>query len=336
MAARATRSASRKARVTEAVATGPLGALSHDELGVIVDGLADPLQPVVAVALSSTCLGLRTPLGAALKVLKGRHARVVALCLKVARWTQPGHTCAALGDAQRLEWQLLSLTNEHLAVLGMILRTHGLPRLQVLDLFMNRFDNAGVQAMCEGLGHGAAPALRTLILAQNGIGPAGAEALAAALYRGALPNIEVLILGSNQLGCEGVAALAPALRKLPALTELYLQANDLGDEGVASLVANLGKDDFKMLKKLDLAVNRLTSASCGKLAAALDSGALPRLDDLLLHGNNLSLADRVPIVDALVRAMQRRLLAAASRVSLACLYLVVDTPYIHNDFQQLQ
>ena len=186
---------------------------------------------------------------------------------------------------------------------------------------------------------GLATALRrryALILAQNGIGPAGAEALAAALYRGALPNIEVLVLGSNELGCEGVAALAPVLRKLPALTELVLQANDLGDEGVASLVANLGKDDFKMLKKLDLAVNRLTSASCGKLAAALDSGALPRLDDLLLHGNNLSLADRVPIVDALVRAMQRRLLAAASRVSLACLYLVVDTPYIHNDFQQLQ
>ena len=39
MATRATRSASRKARLTEAVATGPLGALSHDELGVIIDGL---------------------------------------------------------------------------------------------------------------------------------------------------------------------------------------------------------------------------------------------------------------------------------------------------------
>ena len=75
-----TRSASRAARLTEAVATGPLGALSHDELGVIVDGLADPLQPVVAVALSSTCLGLRTPLGAALEVLKERYERVKALC----------------------------------------------------------------------------------------------------------------------------------------------------------------------------------------------------------------------------------------------------------------
>ena len=59
MAARATRSTSRAARLTEAVATGPLGALSHDELGVVFDGLADPLQPVVVVAFSSTELGER-------------------------------------------------------------------------------------------------------------------------------------------------------------------------------------------------------------------------------------------------------------------------------------
>ena len=51
MAARASRSASRKARLTEAVATGPLGALSHDELGVIVDGLADPLLPAAHEAV---------------------------------------------------------------------------------------------------------------------------------------------------------------------------------------------------------------------------------------------------------------------------------------------
>ena len=84
MAARATRSASRKARTAEAVATGPLGALSHDELGVIFDGLSDPLQPVVAVAFSSTCLGLRTPLRAALEVLRQQHEKAKALCHKVA------------------------------------------------------------------------------------------------------------------------------------------------------------------------------------------------------------------------------------------------------------
>ena len=88
MAARACHTlASRAARLTEAVATGPLGALSHDELGVVFDGLADPLQPVVAVALSSTCLGLRTPLRAALEVLKEQNESAAALCRKVGmRW----------------------------------------------------------------------------------------------------------------------------------------------------------------------------------------------------------------------------------------------------------
>ena len=75
--------------MAEAEATGPLGALSHDELGVIVDGLADPLQPVVAVALSSTCLGLWAPLRAALGVLKERHERAKALCRKGRGWPDP-------------------------------------------------------------------------------------------------------------------------------------------------------------------------------------------------------------------------------------------------------
>ena len=53
MLSTASRSASRATLHAEAVATGPLGTLSHDELGVIFDGLADPLAPAVAVALSS-------------------------------------------------------------------------------------------------------------------------------------------------------------------------------------------------------------------------------------------------------------------------------------------
>ena len=128
MATRATRSASRAARLTEAVATGPLGVLSHDELGVIFDGLADPLQPVVAVALSSTCLGLRTPLQAALKVLGERHARAAALCHKVHMPWSPCN-CAALRDAETLHWSHKGLTADDAEVLGMILRTNGLKKL---------------------------------------------------------------------------------------------------------------------------------------------------------------------------------------------------------------
>ena len=128
MAARATRSASRKARLTEAVATGPLGALSHDELGVIFDGLADPLQPAVAVALSSTCLGLRTPLQAALEVLQERHARAVALCRKVRT------SCVVMRDAEKLDWCDRGLTADDMATLAMILQTNGLRWLLRIDL----------------------------------------------------------------------------------------------------------------------------------------------------------------------------------------------------------
>ena len=121
MAARATRSASRKARLTEAVATGPLGALSHDELGVIVDGLADPLQPVVAVALSSTCLGLRTPLRAALKVLKQRYAKAKLICRKVYAFSDVDDlmkpvSIASLRDAKQVEWKDSRLTVADMAI----------------------------------------------------------------------------------------------------------------------------------------------------------------------------------------------------------------------------
>ena len=195
MAARATRSASRAASSTDDASRCLLLALSHDELGVIVDGLADPLQPVVAVALSSTCLGLRTPpvLREALFRLVQRHFRAVALCCKV------GISRVALRDAEELDFHTARLVEDFhgssclvaddMATLGMILRTNGLPCLQELHLDGNGFDDAGLQGLCEGLGRGAAPSLRILSLADNKFEPAGAEALASALRRGAMPKI---------------------------------------------------------------------------------------------------------------------------------------------------
>ena len=53
----------------------PTDTFTRDRLGVWLD--STPLQPVVAVALSSTCLGLRTPLREALLVLKERHIDTV-------------------------------------------------------------------------------------------------------------------------------------------------------------------------------------------------------------------------------------------------------------------
>jgi len=311
MAARATRSASRKARLTEAVATGPFGALSHDELGVIFDGLADPLEPVVAVALSSTCLGLRTPLRAALEVLKERHARATALCRKVETsraWLRDaeGTSCAELRDAEQLFWFNKGLTADDMATLGMILRTNGLPRLWRLSIYGNGFGDPGMQALCEGLGLGAAPSLRILNLSNNQIGPAGAEPLAAALGRGAMPKLENLLIHCNpSIGSQGMAALAAPLRKLPALRSMHLDNCEISDEGVVLLVvANLGKDDFKKLEYLFLQQNKIGDVGAAKLVAALDAGGLPKLINCDLSGNPASGRAVQAVKDALVKRLQ--------------------------------
>jgi len=297
MAARATRSASRKARLTEAVATGPLGALSHDELGVIFDGLADPLQPVVAVALSSTCLGLRTPLQAALEVLKERHARAVALCCKL------GMSCAEVRDAEELIWSDEGLTADDAATLGMLLHKW-LPKLLELCLSRSGFSDAGVQALCADLGPGAAPSLFLLSLGFNKFGPAGAEALAAALRWGALPRLEMLWLSYNPIGSQGVIALAMPLRKRPLLKEMRLVGCGIGDEGVASLVDNLGKDDFKALEKLWLYTNEITDTGVAKLSAVLDAGGIPRVTKLALGGTGASYAAILSVQAALKKRAQ--------------------------------
>ena len=268
------------------MATGPLGALSHDELGVIFDGLADPLQPVVAVALSSTCLGLRTPLQAALEVLAERHERAVALCYKA------GMGCAGLRDAKELDWCVLldhsELSAADMAALGMILRTSGLPTLHNLDLGDNDVGDAGLQALCEGLDRGCAPSLRGLSLISNQFGPAGAEALAAALGRGAMPKLEQMFFGNNpQLGNQGIAVMAPALRKCPALMTLSCWAAGIDDEGVVSLVDNLGKDDFKTLEELDLDYNDVTDVGCAKLVSAIKARAMPCLRRVYLEENDM-------------------------------------------------
>ena len=304
MAARATRSASRKARAAtealttrgaDAVATGPLGALSHDELGVIFDGLANPLQPVIAVAFSSTCLGLRTPLQAAIEVLMGRHARAVVLCRKV------GTTCAELRDARVLNWGAKSLWPFDLAMLGML--QPFLTRLKFLDLEHNFFGDAGMRELCDILGANGFRSLRCLYLNDSEISPVGARAFAAALRRGAMANLRHLQLGNNPMGKEAVVALAAPLRKLHALKTLYIWDCHVDDEGVAALVDNLGKDDFKKLEELDIDndpqfdTQLITDKGVAKLASALDGRGMPKLKWLCFHATNTA---------ALVEAAERR------------------------------
>tara|TARA_B110001450_G_C17495134_1_gene429993 strand:+ start:440 stop:766 length:327 start_codon:yes stop_codon:yes gene_type:complete len=102
-----------------------------------------------------------------------------------------------------------------------------------------------------------------------------------------------------------VAALAAPLRKLPALKILNHICCELDDDGVASLVANLGKDDFKKLEVLWLATNTITDAGCATLSRALDDGACPALQLLILANNPASEAAQQAVGDALSRAIAR-------------------------------
>ena len=259
-------------------------ALSHDELGVIFDGLADPLQPTVAVALSSTCLGLRTPLRAALEVLKERRNKAKQLCLKVGQ--HHPHWRAVFADlraAKPLRWASKGLTADDMTTLGMLLPW--LPNLQGLVLYNNCLGDPAVQALCEGMRRVGAVALVELNLGSNQLGPTSCEALATTLLTGAL-QLKTLVLSLNPIGNQGLTNLARPFRRACALKHLHLIGCEIGDEGMASLLSNLGKDDFKALEKLDLDQNKLTGVGWAAVASALGKGAMPKLNDLfyLEHG----------------------------------------------------
>ena len=310
MAARTTHSASDAASGSSDDASRCLLlALSHDELGVIFDGLADPLQPVVAVAFSSTCLGLRTPLQAAIELLKTQHASAVALCSSV-RTTGHPCSCALMRDAENLD--LTALNADDMGTLAMILGTNGLPMLQRLVLFGGDFGDEGMQALCEGLRHGGAPSLTFFACHSNQVGPAGAEALATALRKGALPKLVTLALGSNHIGTQGATALATPLRQLPALKELVFELCEIGNEGVASLLGNLGKDDFKVLEGLHLNDTEVTDMGSATIISALKCGKLPALFRVGMKRTlsgftpNISSAARDALDEAIQEAIRRR------------------------------
>ena len=287
MAARATRSAGRGSASSSSddASRCLLLVLSHDELGVIVDGLADPLQPVVAVALSSTCLGLWTPLRAALAALAQLHARARLLCEKLSTRVRM-MSYRILRDLERLDVSTdrgRTFTNDNMVTLGMLL-TNWLPRLRELKISYH-YAKGPFLTLCEGLGRGAAPSLLELSFTGCKLSPAIAEALAFALCTGALPKLETLGLGDNCFGNRGVTALALPVRKLPALKSLNLWQCDIGDEGMAALMADLGKDDFKALEKLHIQFNdEVTGNGIATLIPALKAGAMPALEYVLLPG----------------------------------------------------
>ena len=132
-----------------------------------------------------------------------------------------------------------------------------------------------------------------------------------------------LFLGDAGIGDARLVALAPALYiflgddgPVPALECLYLCCSPLGDERLAALLAPpppagappLPAGGLKKLKVLYLEDTQVTDAGCAALTAALDSGALPALEALSLHGIPASDAAK----DAVHVALAKSRAAAAS------------------------
>ena len=279
-----------------------LAALTGDEQRILFTQLCNVLEPRLAVYLSSASNELRTATETLLQQLKADHEAAAALCLKLGL-----RSCKELREAKEIRRKDKGLTAPDLALLGTLGSV--LPALEMLRLdgCSGAAGPDGVQRLVEGLGAGALPTVEIIVLAGMNVGDAGAEALVAALDRGALPRLRALFLCYAALGDAMLMVLAPALRRRPALVGLDLIGNPFGDEGLAALVAPpppagmlpLATGGLKKLKVLGLDGTQITDAGCATLVAALNSGALPALEKLVLH--------RIPASDAAKQAVHAAL-----------------------------
>eukprot|EP00320_Phaeocystis_rex_P000532 CAMPEP_0119097166 /NCGR_PEP_ID=MMETSP1178-20130426/175249_1 /TAXON_ID=33656 /ORGANISM="unid sp, Strain CCMP2000" /LENGTH=305 /DNA_ID=CAMNT_0007081093 /DNA_START=72 /DNA_END=990 /DNA_ORIENTATION=+ len=283
-----------------------LSALSGDEAGIIFIRLCDAIDPRVAVDFSSASCELWAALQAARQQLREQHEEASALCHKVGL-----QTCKELRDARVVDLferpsQLVrqDILSADLATLGRL--SSVLPALVVLRIQCSDKRAAypdGVQRLAAGLVAGALPALTRLFLYGVYVGAEGASALAAALGRGALPKLKTLCLNRAAICDAGLLALAPVLRGLTALEVLDLHCNMLGDEGLAALLApplpagalSPPKRVLTKLKELDLRGTRITYAGYAALAAELNSGVLPALDNLEYASRNTGNTGEAPI-----------------------------------------
>jgi len=282
-----------------------LAALSGDEQRIIFVQLCNPLDPGVAVAFASASSELWELTQAPRQQLQADYEAAAALGREAGYWSCKELREAKMVDLSRRGMKLFrkGLSSDELALLGTLGSV--LPALEELELCERAAGPDGVQRLAEKLGAGALPAVTRLELNGTDVGDAGASALAAALGRGALPRLKILDLSYAAIGDAGLVALAPALMRLPALELLFLSRNRLGDEGLAALVAPPPAagappttGGLAKLKGLFLGDTQIADAGCAALAAALDSGALPALENLGLHGIPASVEAR----DAVRRA----------------------------------
>ena len=102
--------------------------LSDDELELLFIALGDLLRPRVAIALSSTCHGLRRPTVAAGATLRKRHEAVQAVARKAAM------SHHALADAERVDLMSKRVQVPDCRALADVIESSGMARLTWLNL----------------------------------------------------------------------------------------------------------------------------------------------------------------------------------------------------------
>ena len=296
-----------------------LSTLNGDVQGVILGQLRNTLEPRLVMYFSSASKELRALLPAAQKQqLRADYEEATAFCRRVGM-----RDCKELREAMEIEWVEKDISAADLATLAKLGSVLPALKTLVLDEPSGSADPDGVQRLAEGLVAGAMPVVTCFQLYNVCMGDAGASALAAALDRGALLRLEVLWLGYTAISDAALVALAPALRRLPALRSLCLGDNPFGDEGLAALVAPPPPaagtppppaGGLKKLDLLDLTCTQITNAGCATFAAALDSGALPALQQLELGELDLSIPASDEAKEAVYEALARARATALANV----------------------
>ena len=226
-----------------------LADLSHDELGVIFDGLVDPLCASPCVTLASICRWCRQGLHPNCEHLKKQTAAIKAMAAKLyvhgrvgaeqnPYWrSRVGHNSGAphgtlqlLQDATRLSTsgrKMVSVIDmQSLVFLAVTNGMHALSHLYVNLEYESdtESDDESHDESDEG----------TIFYGDYN---ARAHGLLDGLKRGTLPSLLRLDLSDSGFGLGGAEAVASALHRgaMPKLNTLQLSNNHFGDDGVRVL-----------------------------------------------------------------------------------------------------
>ena len=302
--------------------------LSHDELGVIIDGLVNPLEPIVLVAFSSTCKGLRMPLGATLEVLARQYGRVMKELFFTDHrptWNIEGHVhddrairrsgdddqayvrtpsfCRELRETRVLKSTgYFSIDSKDLAMMGELLLGKRLPMLESLELGIH-FGvpsppySAAWQELCDDYDSGLFDILDAVLDLPTL--DTGLKVLCESLGCGDLPALSNLQLSNRRVGSAGTRALAGALRRgaMPKLTRIFLGGEALDSEALAELAAALR--DRQSLVTLSLDDCRIGDAGIISFLANVGKDDFKNLEHFHLWQNDLSKVGSTALIAAI-------------------------------------